>query len=186
MPEKKSALFLDRDGVLNIRKFQGYIQFISEFTFLPQVTQALRLLQPRFDYLFIVTNQQGVAKGLMTREDVEQIHAHMLQRLADHGIHIQAVYVAYDLADAQPNARKPNPTMGHWALRDFPDIDFTDSLMVGDTASDMRFGRALQMKCAWIRSGPPFDEQVSSELYDWQGESLFQLAQESPHILPKI
>lgn len=186
MPENKSALFLDRDGVLNVRKFKGYIQSVSEFTFLPRVRQALKLLQPHFDYTFIVTNQQGVAKGLMTRKDVEQIHAHMLQSLSAHGIHIQAVYVAYDLADAQPNARKPNPTMGQWALRDFPDIDFLSSLMVGDTASDMRFGRALQMKCAWIRSGPPFEEQVSSELYDWQGESLFQLAQDSPSIIPTI
>jgi histidinol phosphatase-like enzyme len=58
--------------------------------------------------------------------------------------------------------------------------------MVGDTASDMQFGRNLGMKCAWIRSAPPFEEEVSSQLYDWQGKSLFQLAHEAPSILPNI
>jgi len=184
MPQSKSALFLDRDGVLNVRKLNGYIQSIDEFTLLPLVRQALQLLQPRFDYIFVVTNQQGVAKGLMTQEDVEQIHAYMLKRLSAHDIHIHAVYAAYDHAETEPNARKPNPNMGHWAVRDFPDINFRKSLMVGDTLSDMQFGRHLGMHCAWIRSTPPFEEQVPREYYDWQGKSLYQLAQDAPSCLP--
>lgn len=177
---------MDRDGVLNVRKFEGYIESITEFEFLPRVIEALKLLHTRFDYIFIVTNQQGVAKGLMQRSDVQEIHDHMKQQLKDHDIHIDGIYTSFDSAQEQPNTRKPRPYLGHCAQRNFPDFQFQDALMVGDTLSDMQFGRNLGMHCAWIRSAPPFEEQVPPEYYDWQGKSLYQLAQEAPAFLPDI
>lgn len=184
MPQNKSALFLDRDGVLNVRKFKGYIQSVAEFTFLPRVVEALQSLQPRFDYLFVVTNQQGIAKGLMQESEVQEIHQHMKQELMRHHIRIHGIYTSYDSAQKHPNTRKPNPHLAHCAQREFPDFQFQGSVMVGDTLSDMQFGRHLGMHCAWIRSAPPFEEQVPREYYDWQGKSLYQLAQDAPSFLP--
>jgi len=186
MPKKKSALFLDRDGVLNVRKFEGYIQSVEEFAFLPRVVEALQSLQPRFDYIFVVTNQQGVAKGWMQEDEVQEIHLHMRRELANHNIRIHGIYTSYDSAQKLPNTRKPNPHLALRAQREFPDFQFQDAVMVGDTLSDMQFGRNLGMHCAWIRSAPPFEEQVPHELYDWQGNSLFQLAQEAPSFLPAL
>ena len=69
-------------------------------------------LQAHFDYLFIVTNQQGVAKGLMTVEDVEQIHETMKNKLAGQGIKIHHIYVAYESKNRFQIPENPTP---HWA-----------------------------------------------------------------------
>ncbi len=184
MPKPENALFLDRDGVLNVRKLDGYIQSVAEFTFLPRVVEALQLLQPRFDYIFVVTNQQGVAKKLMQESDVQEIHQYMKRELSRHSIRIHGIYTSYDSAEKRPNTRKPDPHLAHCAQREFPDFQFQDSVMVGDTLSDMQFGRNLGMHCAWIRSDPPFEEKVPQEYFDWQGKSLYQLAQDAPSFLP--
>lgn len=144
------SLFLDRDGVLNRRIIGDYVRNWSQFEWLPQVLDALALLRPHFDYIFVVTNQQGVAKGFMKPEDLQQIHEQLQLETAKVGCNIDAVYSCPDLAVNNPPCRKPNIGMALQAKKDFPDIDFTAAWMLGDSLSDLQFGERAGMCPIWI------------------------------------
>ena len=73
-PEENWTLFLDRDGVINRRLPGAYVQHWDQFEFLPGVLPALSILANYFAHLIIVTNQQGIGKGLMTESDLQKIH----------------------------------------------------------------------------------------------------------------
>jgi D-glycero-D-manno-heptose 1,7-bisphosphate phosphatase len=146
------TLFLDRDGVINKRPPGDYIKKWAEFEFLPGVREALKILAGKFDRIIVITNQQGIGKGLMTKEDLENIHANMKAAIAENGGRIDAVYYCPDLATDAYNCRKPSTFMAEQAKKDFPEIDFPKSMMVGDTLSDMEFGRNAGMKTVFINS----------------------------------
>ncbi|MDE3213549.1 MAG: HAD-IIIA family hydrolase, partial [Bacteroidota bacterium] len=138
------SLFLDRDGVINEEKHQDYVQTWEEFRFYEGVKDALGIFARKFGRIFIVTNQRGVAKGITRLEDLHDIHDKMLREIEQAGGRVDKIYYAIELEDESPN-RKPNPGMGIQAQKDFPEIDFSKSIMIGNTLSDMRFGRNLQM-----------------------------------------
>lgn len=154
--EKKHAwtLFLDRDGVINERLPGDYVKNTGEFRFTEGTLEALRLLAPLFKYIVVVTNQQGIGKGVMTEADLYRIHTHMLNEVSRHGGRIDGVYHCPDLAEDNPACRKPNTGMALQAQRQFPGIDFRYSVMVGDSDSDMEFGTRLGMKCVRIGQDP--------------------------------
>ena len=139
------TLFLDRDGVINRRLPGAYVQEWSTFEFLPGVEGAIAQFTKCFDRIIVVTNQQGIGKGLMTLEDLQEIHDRMQAAIDHAGGRIDAVYACPDLAKNDPPRRKPNIGMALDAEADFPDIDFTRAVMVGDSASDLEFGRRLGM-----------------------------------------
>jgi D-glycero-D-manno-heptose 1,7-bisphosphate phosphatase len=141
-----SALFLDRDGVINRRIPDAYVTEPSEFEFLPNVIEALQILSKKFNRIFIVTNQQGIGKGLMSEGDLDDIHASMLDTFEENEIRIDKIYVCPALKEDNDPCRKPNIGMALQAQEDFPDIDLENSVMVGDTTSDMRFGKNAGMK----------------------------------------
>lgn len=140
------TLFLDRDGVLNERIPGGYVTRVRDFIWLEDTLEALKILSAHFRYIIVVTNQQGIGKGLMTEEKLEEIHARMLQKAGECGARIDRVYHCSGLAGAIPDCRKPHPAMAYQAQADFPDIDFSNSVMVGDTPSDMEFARNAGMQ----------------------------------------
>lgn len=140
-----NALFLDRDGTLNERLPGAYVRTWEEFRFLPGVLDALRILSGHFERIVIVTNQQGIGKEVMTVEELEAVHARMLQEIAHAGGRIDGVYFCPDLATVAGNCRKPGPAMALRAKTDFPEIDFSQSVMVGDSAEDIAFGHRLGM-----------------------------------------
>lgn len=144
------SLFLDRDGVLNRRIVGDYVRNWSQFEWLPGVLDALALLRPHFDYLFIVTNQQGVGKELMQAEDLDEIHAQLQLEAKAAGAEIDAVYSCTELAKDNPSCRKPNTGMAMQAKKDFPEIDFHNAWMLGDSLSDLQFGVRLGMRPVWI------------------------------------
>lgn len=144
------TLFLDRDGVINVRPYQDYVKKPSEFQFLPGVKDAIALLRKYFKYLIIVTNQQGIGKGLMTENVLVSIHNKMLLELERHNGKIDAIYFCGMLASQKNTCRKPEPFMALKAKEDFPDIEFTQSIMAGDTSSDILFGQNLGMKTIQI------------------------------------
>jgi histidinol-phosphate phosphatase family protein len=139
------TLFLDRDGVINERPINDYVRKVQDFKFLPGVLQALKKLAQVFERIVVVTNQQGIGKGLMGVEDVNRIHQFMSESIDAAGGRIDAVYFCPDLADKANNCRKPGIKMAEWARKEFPEIDFGKSVMIGDTDSDMAFGRHLGM-----------------------------------------
>ncbi len=150
--KKKSGwtLFLDRDGVLNHRISGNYVKHWNEFKFLPNVLTSLKLFNNLFDHIIIVTNQQGIAKGLMTLEDLNRIHSKARKIIRKHGGRIDKIYSCIELANAANYCRKPAMGMGLDAKKDFPAIDFNKSVMVGDSASDIEFGKNLGMKTIQI------------------------------------
>lgn len=140
------SLFLDRDGVINERLPGDYIKSWQEFKFIPGTLEALGLFAQHFSRIFIVTNQAGIEKGLLSHEDLKSIHDQMMEYILYHGGKIDEIYYCPYKADLDPLCRKPNPGMALEAKKDFPDISFTKCLMVGDSDSDIAFGNRLGMK----------------------------------------
>lgn len=144
------TLFLDRDGVINRRIADGYVTRWEEFEFLPGVIEALKILSGKFGKIIVVSNQQGVGKGLMTGADVDAVHARMVLETGESGGRIDAVFFSPHLHAEGSVMRKPGIGMALKARRQFPDIRFGRSLMAGDSLSDMRFGKRTGMKTVLI------------------------------------
>jgi D-glycero-alpha-D-manno-heptose 1-phosphate guanylyltransferase len=132
------TLLLDRDGVINRLRPNDYVKSWSEFEFMPGVLDALRILSGKFSHIFIVTNQRGVGKGLMTDADLLSIHEKMLARIAEAGGRIDRIYCCTAVSDEDP-MRKPNPGMFHQIIKDHPDVRPESTVMIGDADSDMLF-----------------------------------------------
>ena len=164
------TLFLDRDGVINERIFGGYVTRIDEFIFRKDFIEGIPELSRRFGKIIVVTNQQGVGKGLMSERNLSEIHNYMVDEIRKLGGRIDAVYAATNLKSSLPDRRKPNPYMGLEAQAQFPEIDFSKSLMIGDTDSDIAFGKNLGMKTACLLSQEKISIQADFELKnltDW-------------------
>jgi histidinol-phosphate phosphatase family protein len=146
------TLFLDRDGVINERIFGGYILNYSEFQFKEGVIESSKELFGKFGRVIVVTNQQCVAKELITEVDLAILHEKMVGDFQKVGAKIDRVYAALELKGDEPFMRKPHMKMAELAQGDFPEIDFNKSIMVGDTDGDLIFGKNLGMKTVLIRS----------------------------------
>lgn len=144
------TLFLDRDGVINERIPDDYVKTIEDFIFLPGVCEAIEKASHVFGRIVVVTNQQGIGKGLMTVDDLAAIHDVLRKKVAASGGKIDAIYFSPHLTRENSPMRKPGIGMAHWARLDFPEIDFTKSIMVGDSVSDMEFGKNAGMKTVFI------------------------------------
>ena len=171
--EKSWTLFLDRDGVINRRPINDYVKTWDDFEFLPGVLESLKILNDVFGRIVIITNQQGVGKGLMSEEALLSIHKNMIHAIEDLGGRIDKIYFCPDLADKKNNCRKPGPVMAIQAKTDFPEIDFKKSIMVGDTASDMKFGRNMNMFSVLIRTE---NDIVDKSDYNAEFSSLLSFA----------
>lgn len=145
LSEKYETLFLDRDGVINVHRIDDYVKSWDEFEFLPGVLDALPLLSKYFKHIFIVTNQRGIGKGIMKKEELLVIHQRMKDEIENRGGRIDQIYYCTDLSNESQN-RKPNTGMALQAKKDFPDIEFEKSIMIGDSLLDMEFGNRLGMK----------------------------------------
>ena len=139
-------MFLDRDGVLNVLRQDDYVKCPDELEVLPGVKEAIVLLKERFAHTFIVTNQQGVNKGLMTEEDLHAVHKKLIDEIGE----IDHIYYCTERQSAHSFNRKPNIGMALQAKRDYPDIWLKECVMVGDSASDMLFGRRAGMTTVLI------------------------------------
>lgn len=169
------ALFLDRDGVINVENPNGYILRQEDFEFMPRVPEALNLLTAHFDLMLIVTNQRCVGRKLISTEALEAMHTWMVETLAQSAVHIEKVYYAPAL-ETDNFFRKPNPGMGLKALEDFPKIEVNKSYMVGNNLSDMEFGRKLGLHNVFLHTtSPAFD--ILPEIVDEQHAGLWEFAQ---------
>jgi len=166
--DKSWTLFLDRDGVINHEKDNGYIHTRDEFIFYEGVLEGFRIFKQHFKRIIIVTNQRGVGKGITLPENLELIHQHLREAVIKAGGLIDAIYFCTAIDNNHPD-RKPNPGMGLQAKHQFPDICFEKSIMVGNTFSDMQFGRNLGMYTVFLpttkKDVNPADERID-ETYD--------------------
>lgn len=147
---KDWTLFLDRDGVINKKLDNDYVKHWIEFEFIEGTFIALRKLNGLFGRIVVVTNQQGIAKRLYRVEDLELIHQNMVYEINYHGGRIDKVYFSPYLQSENHPTRKPGTGMALEAKNDFPEIDFARSIVVGDSISDMEFGRKCGMKTVFV------------------------------------
>ena len=146
-----NTLFLDRDGVINRLRPNDYVKCWEEFEFLPDILTVIASLSSSFKYIIIVTNQRGVGKGLMSEKDLLEIHHKMLNEIQKHGGRIDKIYYCTAIDDTDP-FRKPNTGMALQAKSDFKDIDFSRSIMIGDSESDVLFAKNAGIKILKITS----------------------------------
>ena len=151
---KEWTLFLDRDGVINEEKPGEYILHWDHFVFSKGVLESFKKLSDVFRRVIIVTNQKGVGKGLMTQAALDTIHYEMQREVANVGGRIDHIYACTDLDNDSP-MRKPNHGMALRAQKDFSDVNFSKSIMVGNKPSDMGFGRAAGMFTVFLATTNP-------------------------------
>ena len=165
------TLFLDRDGVINKKLDNDYVKHWIEFEFINGTLEALKILNSVFGKIVVVTNQQGIGKGVFRTEDLELIHKNMIYEITYFGGRIDKVYHSPYLASQNHPTRKPNTGMGLLAKADFPEIDFTKSIIVGDSLSDMEFGTSLGIKTVFIS-----EENADNSLIDFNFKSLIEFS----------
>jgi D-glycero-D-manno-heptose 1,7-bisphosphate phosphatase len=173
--DKSWTLFIDRDGVFNHEKKDGYILTVSEYIFYDEVLSVVKKLHETFGIIIMVTNQKGIGKKLMTENDFHSISEYMLAEIKNYGGRIDKIYFAPDL-DSNAINRKPNAGMALQAKNDFPKIDFSKSIMVGNKLSDMQFGRNANMYTVFLSTTNP-ETAFPHEMIDIRFENLFQFAQ---------
>ncbi len=175
--EKKWTLFLDRDGVINKRIPGNYVKFPDEFEFIKGSDIAIKEFSNYFENIIVVTNQQGVGKKIMNIERINDVHEFMIEGVEKVGGKIDKVYYCPELAKLNPKCRKPNIGMGLEAKIDFPGIDFSKSVMVGDSISDIQFGNRLNMKTVFVETKNKEEiELAKKENIDFQFKDLFSFA----------
>ena len=171
--DKSWTLFLDRDGVINEKRDNDYVKNWDEFKFKDGALQTFAGLGKLFGRIFIVTNQRGVGLGLMTEKALKIIHDNMHEEVNRVSGRIDQIYYCIEIDDSS-ECRKPNVGMGLRAKKDFPEIEFSKSIMVGDSLSDMIFGEKLGMQRALIKS--EFEPLCKAQYYDLTFHSLYEFS----------
>jgi D,D-heptose 1,7-bisphosphate phosphatase len=148
------AIFLDRDGTIN--HDPGYIKDPSLIVILPGVAEGIKKLREEFGFrMIVVSNQAGISKGLMTREDVEKVNSRVNDLLLSDGASIDAFYYCPYHPDNDPEektvCRKPSPFMIVQAAAEL-EIDLSQSYMIGDKSSDVEAGLNAGVKTILLES----------------------------------
>ena len=163
---RADTLFLDRDGVINIKLKDRYVQYFSEFQFIDKSLDAIRILTDIFKRIIIVTNQQGIGKGIMSKEDLNQLHQNMIAEINLHGGQIDKIYYCPHLVSDNCKCRKPGIGMLSDAVQDFPNINIESSYLVGDSITDIQAGEIFGLNTVHV------DHKFT--LYSWVTEFLEQ------------
>lgn len=145
----RPAVFLDRDGTLI--EDRGHLARPSEVVFFPDTVPALRRLQETF-LLFIVTNQSGVAQGVVTIDEVCQVNAYVCEQLARHSVNVVAVYACPHQRTDGCECIKPKPYFLQMAAKEHG-IDLRRSFTVGDHPHDVGLARAVGARGVYVRTG---------------------------------
>lgn len=152
----KRAVFIDRDGTLNVEK--EYLHRVEECELIPGAEQAIRLLNQAGWLVVVVTNQSGVARGYYNEQDVAALHHHLAALLSRSGAHVAGwYYCPHHPSGSEPyncpcTCRKPLPGMLLQAAKELA-IDLSVSWMVGDKLADVEAGRAAGCRPILVRTG---------------------------------
>jgi len=169
------TVFLDRDGVINDKMPEGrYVTSWAEFHLLPGVAEAIAKLNQAGLRVVVVSNQRGISLGLYTAADVLSIHSALQNLLSSHGAHVDGFYFCPH-GRGECNCRKPLPGLFEQAVAEFPEITAATSVMIGDSKSDMEFGRRLGMTVVFIDGDPKRQKpgnEAAGDLADLRFPSL--------------
>lgn len=156
LKNKQKAVFLDRDGTIN--KYVGFLMKPEEFELLPEVAEAIKLINSSGYLAIVVTNQPVIARGDVTWAGMEEIHNKMETELGKNGAYVDAIYFCphhphkgfegeVEELKIDCDCRKPKPGMLLKAAEDY-NIDLSQSYMIGDTDSDVEAGKAAECKAS--------------------------------------
>lgn len=167
-------IFLDRDGVINVERPDDYVRNVSEFEFIDGVLEAITILTRKFEHIFIITNQRGVGRGVMNIGDLTAIHDYMLKKIEENGGIIAKIYFCTDVESISVN-RKPNIGMAFKAMEEFPSVIPHESVMVGNSKSDIEFGRKLGMYTVLVGCKYSKNDKIYN-IVDANYENLYKFA----------
>ena len=159
------ALFLDRDGVINID--DGYINNISRVVFNDEIFEISRFFKQKDYKLIIVTNQSGIGRGLITMDQYNEINSFILEKFNNENCRVDLILTASvnpdDLkaSSEEKFLRKPNPGLILNA-KSALDLDLSNSLLIGDNLSDMQAGESAGVSELYLINNPP----ISSEHFE--------------------
>lgn len=179
------CLFLDRDGVVNRQIIGDYVREWRDFEWLPQACPALESLRLWAPHIVVVTNQQGIGKGLMRVDEVENIHRHFLTELAQRGVHIDAIQVCPHLIAADCECRKPKPGLVLDWLKRHPTVNPSRSVVVGDSECDIQLATQIAAQtggCASIQIGSKITHNITADISFgslWEFATAVTFARES-------
>lgn len=147
-----SAIFIDRDGVINCRRPGDYVLNWAQFIFVPGIREALKQLATLELPMILISNQAAVGKGLLDPADLQEITGRMQQTLLEDGTVIAAAYYCLHRRDENCVCRKPKPAMLNWAANDFK-IDLSRSIFIGDSDTDVQAAQGAGCKPVLFGSG---------------------------------
>jgi D-glycero-D-manno-heptose 1,7-bisphosphate phosphatase len=160
---RRRAAFLDRDGVLNRKMPEGqYVTTPQEFELLPGAIPGLKLLAARGYRLIVVTNQRGVARGKLTLDELSVIHRKLERFLAENGVALDAIFFCPHGA-GECDCRKPEPGMLLRAFKSFPDLVPGESVLFGDSNSDVEAARRAGVPAVRM----PANGSLEAAVRDW-------------------
>jgi D-glycero-D-manno-heptose 1,7-bisphosphate phosphatase len=170
--QRRPAAFLDRDGIVN--HDTGYVWHADNYKWLKGSGRAIKRLNDLGYYVFIVTNQAGVARGLYKTEDIERLHAYINKTLMAQGAHIDAFYYCPhhpDFGDGEYRqncaCRKPNPGMMLQAMNEWP-VDLSRSFMIGDKDTDMQAAEAAGIPARRLFLGGSIESAMQDVAPAWK------------------
>ncbi|MEI7881430.1 MAG: HAD-IIIA family hydrolase, partial [bacterium] len=173
----KKCIFFDRDGIVNQSPGPGYVERWEDFHILPEFVDILRIVTELGYAAVIITNQRGVARGIMTLATLEDIHQRLRATLKEqHGLELLDIFTCTHAREADCDCRKPKPGMLFEAARKHS-LDLKNSWMIGDSPKDAEAGRAAG--CHTILVNP----SVTPELADLTFDSMAELRQDLRKIL---
>jgi len=141
------AVFLDRDGTINIDK--GYVHRIEDFELLPRVPEAIALFHEMGFKVIVITNQSGIARGFFSEKELIALNNHLNTILCEHGTYIDAIYYCPHHPDDNCGCRKPKYGLYLRAIADFS-VDISASWAVGDSERDILPATELGMNTIQI------------------------------------
>ena len=148
--KKNKAIFLDRDGTINVEK--NYLYKISELEFEEGCLEGLKLLKEMGYILIVITNQSGIGRGYYTVKEMELLNEHMNNILKKNDSKIEKFYFCPHTTEDNCKCRKPNPELILNAKRDF-NIDLSKSYMLGDKISDIECGLNAGVSSFLVQTG---------------------------------
>ena len=158
------TLFLDRDGVINKKLEARYVRNFSEFEFLNGALQAISELTNIFNRIIIITNQQGISKGIMSEGDLLNLHTQMQDRIRQLSGRIHKIYYCPHLANSNCYCRKPRTGMIQQAIIDFPEIIIEKSYLIGDSDSDIEAGKRMNLNTVKVDDNYTLEKWASDLL----------------------
>jgi D,D-heptose 1,7-bisphosphate phosphatase len=152
---KNKAVFLDRDGTLN--EDPGYIGDPNKLVLFSDVGESLALLKNKYNFkLIVISNQSGVARGLISEEEVNAVNSELNKKLAPYKVNIDEFYYCIhhpEFSDKEEcDCRKPSPKMILDSAKDL-NIDLSKSYLIGDTISDIDAGKNAGIKAILVKTG---------------------------------